>query len=138
MAGALSKGSTSPFLSFPEISEYVKYWAERERLELRNVRQGDPKIACRASSVTNDITYGGIAFNLFLDGQPITERMAVCLSCAASLKDGTAFSMSQAKQVMVEYLWLESRRLWKEIQDQTIDGEVVAASGACSVLPSGP
>lgn len=117
---AVSK--TSPFLSFPEISEYVKYWAEREGLELRNVRRGDPKIACRSSSVTNDITLGGIAFNLFLNNDPITERMGVCLSCAASLRDGTAFSMSQAKQVFVEYLYFESRRIWKEIQDKTVEG----------------
>ena len=121
------KKAQGAFLAFAEINEYISYWADRENFELRDVRPGDPMIGHRSSTVSNEISIGGVTCNLFLGGAPVTERLAASLCCAASLRDGTPFSMSQARQCFQEYLWAESRRLMKEAEDRTIAASVTEA-----------
>lgn len=112
------------YLSFPEISQYVAYWAERDGLELRDIRlHDDPSVGDYSSPKTNECVKGGIAFRLFVGGRPASEKMACSLCNAASLADGTAFSMSQARQVFGSFLWEKSAQLWAELQATTIDAD---------------
>ncbi|WP_448191245.1 hypothetical protein [Azospirillum sp. sgz301742] len=111
-----NKTSQGTFLAFAEISQYVNYWADREGLELRNIRPGDPGIGHKSSPSKNEMQMGGVKFDLFVDGRPVTERTVAALCCSASLRDGQAFSMSQARQVVTDYLWERSRREWELAQ----------------------